>query len=194
VPSDPDTANTLRCPWAVDPLAVAYHDNEWGVPVHDDRRHFEYLLLEGAQAGLSWMTILRRRDGYRQAFADFVPEAVAGFDAAKIDALLLDPGIIRNRAKVVSAVGNAVAFLELQRELGSFDDYIWSYVGGTTQTNHFATQAEVPAITEVSTALSKDLRRRGFRFVGPTVCYAHLQAAGLVNDHLVSCPRWSALG
>lgn len=194
MPPAPEAADAARCPWAVDPLTVAYHDREWGVPVHDDQRHFEYLVLEGAQAGLSWITVLRRRDGYRRAFADFVPEVVAAFDAAKIDELLQDPGIIRNRAKVESTVTNAAALLALQHDLGSFDDYLWSFVGGATEQHSFVELGEVPALSDASTALSKDLRRRGFRFVGPTVCYAHLQAAGLVNDHLVSCPRWRDLG
>ena len=194
VPPGADAPDAARCPWAVDPLAIAYHDNEWGVPVHDDQQHFEYLVLEGAQAGLSWMTILRRRDGYRRAFADFSPAVVAAFDAAKIERLLLDPGIIRNRAKVRSTVTNAQAFLTLQAELGSFDEYIWSYVGGVTEQPRRQALSDLPAFTDVSTALSKDLRQRGFRFVGPTVCYAHLQAAGLVNDHLLSCPRWKDLG
>jgi DNA-3-methyladenine glycosylase I len=171
----------------------AYHDTEWGVPAHDDRRHFEFLVLEGAQAGLSWLTILRRREGYRRAFAGFDFEVVAGFGAADVDRLIGDAGIIRNRAKVESAVTNARALVELISELGSFDDYLWDFVGGAPVVNAWTAIEQLPAETEVSARLSKDLRRRGFGFVGPVTCYAHLQAAGLVNDHLTSCFRWSEL-
>ena len=194
MPSAIDELAATRCPWATDPLAIAYHDLEWGVPVHDDAKHFEFLVLEGAQAGLSWLTILRKRDGYRRCFANFDPVKVAEFGEADVERLLLDPSIVRNRQKVAATLSNARAFLELVDEVGSFDAYIWGYVDGSTVTNAFRSLEEVPAKTPVSEALSADLRRRGFRFVGPTVCYAHLQAAGLVNDHLVSCPRWRALG
>ncbi len=182
-----------RCDWATGPWLVPYHDTEWGVPVHDDRRHFEFLVLEGAQAGLSWLTILKRRDGYRRAFADFDPAVVARYTPAKVERLLADPGIIRNRAKVAATVGNARAFLEVQAAEGSFDAYLWSFTGGATVVNRWRRSAQIPAFTAVSEALSADLRRRGFRFVGPTVCYAHLQAAGLVNDHLTGCFRYPEL-
>ena len=179
-----------RCPWAgSDPLYQAYHDDEWGVPVHDDRTLFEFLILEGAQAGLSWITILRKRDAYRRAFAGFDPAAVAAFDEAKIAALLADPGIVRNRLKIRATVDNAHAFLAVQREFGSFDAYVWEFVGGRPIVNQWATLAEVPAETATSRALSADLKRRGFRFVGPTIMYAYMQAVGLVNDHLVTCFR-----
>ena len=179
--------------WATGEHLIPYHDAEWGVPVHDDRRHFEFLVLEGAQAGLSWVTVLRRRDGYRSAFVDFDFEAVAGFGQGEVARLLEDPGIIRNRAKVESAVTNAGALVALRDELGSFDEYLWDFVGGRPVLNQWSETGQIPAKTELSERLSKDLRRRGFRFVGPVVCYAHLQAAGLVNDHLVSCFRWSEL-
>jgi DNA-3-methyladenine glycosylase I len=180
-----------RCPWSegVSAAYLEYHDTEWGVPVHDDQKQFEFLILEGAQAGLSWSTILHRRAGYRRAFADFDPHKVARFTPARIEKLLLDPGIIRNRLKVTSAVSNARAFLELQEEFGSFDRYIWGFVDGQPVINHWRRQSEVPAISAVSDALSKDMKKRGFRFVGSTILYAHLQATGLVNDHLVGCFR-----
>ena len=179
-----------RCPWATsDPLYVAYHDNEWGVPVHDDRTLFEFLLLEGAQAGLSWITILRKRDAYRRAFANFDPAAVAAFDEERIAALLADPGIVRNRLKIRAAVDNARAFLAVQRELGSFNAYVWGFVGGQPIVNQWKSLREVPAETAESRALSADLKRRGFRFVGPTIIYAYMQAVGMVNDHLVTCFR-----
>ena len=182
--------DSTRCPWAgTDPLYVAYHDDEWGVPVHDDRTLFEFLILEGAQAGLSWLTILRKRDAYRRAFIGFDPAAVAAFDEDKIAALLADPGIVRNRLKVRAAVDNARAFQVVQRQFGSFDAYVWGFVGGRPLVNEWATLAEVPAETAISRALSADLKRRGFRFVGPTIIYATMQAVGLVNDHLVSCFR-----
>jgi DNA-3-methyladenine glycosylase I len=168
---------------------IAYHDTEWGVPVHDDRVHFEFLVLEGAQAGLSWSTILKRRAGYRKAFAGFDAAKVARFTPAKVDKLLTDTGIIRNRAKVESAVRNARGFLAVQKEFGSFDDYIWRFVGGRPIVNKWRRLAQLPPTSAESEALSKDLKQRGFGFVGPTVCYAHLQAAGLVNDHIVSCFR-----
>jgi DNA-3-methyladenine glycosylase I len=180
-----------RCPWSegVSPAYLEYHDTEWGVPVHDDRKQFEFLILEGAQAGLSWSTILHRRAGYRRAFADFDPHKVARFTPARIEKLLVDPGIIRNRLKVTSAVSNARAFLELQEEFGSFDRYIWGFVDGSPVINHWRRQSAVPATSAVSDALSKDMKKRGFRFVGSTILYAHLQATGLVNDHLVGCFR-----
>jgi DNA-3-methyladenine glycosylase I len=182
-----------RCDWAQSPEMVAYHDAEWGVAVHDDPTHFEFLVLEGAQAGLSWSTILKRREGYRKAFAGFDAAKVARFTPARVDKLLLDPGIVRNRAKVEATVRNARAFLAVQEEFGSFDAYIWGFVGGRPRVNRWRRSAQVPALTAESEALSTDLRRRGFGFVGPTVCYAHLQAAGLVNDHLTSCFRYGEL-
>ena len=179
-----------RCPCAgSDPLYLAYHDDEWGVPVHDDRTLFEFLILEGAQAGLSWITILRKRDAYRRAFAGFDPAAVATFDEARIAALLADPGIVRNRLKINATVGNARAFLAVQRELGSFNAYVWGFVGGQPIVNQWQSLREVPAETAESRALSADLKRRGFRFVGPTIIYAYMQAVGMVNDHLVTCFR-----
>jgi DNA-3-methyladenine glycosylase I len=184
----------VRCEWAgADPEMVAYHDTEWGVPVHDDAVHFEFLVLEGAQAGLSWSTILKRRAGYRKAFASFDAAKVARFTPAKVDKLLTDPGIIRNRAKVEATVRNARGFLAVQEEFGSFDAYIWGFVGGRPVVNKWRRTAQLPPTSAESEALSKDLKRRGFGFVGPTVCYAHLQAAGLVNDHLVSCFRYPEL-
>jgi DNA-3-methyladenine glycosylase I len=172
---------------------VAYHDTEWGVPVHDDDTHFEFLVLEGAQAGLSWSTILKRRGGYRKAFAGFDPVKVARFTPAKVEKLLTDTGIIRNRAKVEATVRNARAFLAVQEEFGSFDAYIWGFVGGRPVVNKWRRTAQLPPTSSESEALSKDLRRRGFGFVGPTVSYAHLQAAGLINDHLVGCFRYAEL-
>lgn len=184
----------VRCEWAgTDPEMVAYHDTEWGVPVHDDAVHFEFLVLEGAQAGLSWSTILKRRAGYRKAFAGFDAAKVARFTPTKVDRLLTDPGIIRNRAKVEATVRNAHGFLAVQEEFGSFDAYIWGFVGGRPLVNKWRRTAQLPPVSAESEALSKDLKRRGFGFVGPTVCYAHLQAAGLVNDHLVSCFRYTEL-
>jgi DNA-3-methyladenine glycosylase I len=183
-----------RCDWAgSDPQMVAYHDTEWGVPVHDDPTHFEFLVLEGAQAGLSWSTILKRRGGYRKAFVGFDPAKVARFTPVRVEKLLLDPGIIRNRAKVEATVRNAKVFLDVQEEFGTFDAYLWGFVGDRPLVNRWRRTDQLPAISSESEALSKDLRRRGFGFVGPTVCYAHLQAAGLVNDHLVSCFRYSEL-
>jgi DNA-3-methyladenine glycosylase I len=179
-----------RCGWAKDELSIEYHDREWGVPVHDDRRWFEFLVLEGAQAGLSWDTILRKRENYRRAFADFDPTVVANFNVEKIEELLLDPGIVRNRLKVSSVVRNAQAFLNIQEEIGSFDAYIWPFVGGQPLRNAWRSLDQVPARTEISDTLSKDLKRRGFTFVGSTICYALMQATGLVNDHLVGCFRF----
>jgi DNA-3-methyladenine glycosylase I len=179
-----------RCGWVGSkPHFIRYHDREWGVPVHDDRRHFEMLLLEGAQAGLTWETILLRREGYRKAFAGFDPKKVARFDARKKAALLKDPGIIRNRLKIDSAVTNARAFLAVQQEFGSFDRYVWAFVGGKPKINRWSRISQVPATSPESDALSKDLKKRGFGFVGSTIIYAYLQATGLVNDHTSECFR-----
>jgi DNA-3-methyladenine glycosylase I len=178
-----------RCAWARTPLSIDYHDREWGVPVHDDRTLFEFLTLEGAQAGLSWETILRKRDGYRAAFANFAPAAVARFTPARVERLLQNPGIVRNRLKVAGAVRNARAFLEVQDEFGSFDAYLWRFVGGEPRMNRWKSHGMIPPRTEESDALSRDLRRRGFTFVGSTICYAFMQAVGLVNDHTVGCFR-----
>jgi len=183
-----------RCDWATGSGEMqAYHDTEWGVPVHDDRTHFEFLVLEGAQAGLSWATVLKRREGYRKAFAGFDPQKVARFTPGRVEKLLADPRIIRNRAKVTATVANARAFLGVQEEAGSFDAYIWGFVDGQPKVNRWRRIEQLPATSAESEALSKDLRRRGFRFVGPTIVYAHLQAAGLVNDHLVGCFRHAEL-
>ena len=171
-----------------------YHDREWGVPVHNDRKHFEFLVLEGAQAGLSWATILNRREGYRRAFAAFDPEKVARFTAKTVDKLLADPGIIRNRQKVESAVSNARAFLEVVEDVGSFDAFIWNFVGGEPIVNRWKTSKQIPATSRESDALAAEMKKRGFKFAGSTIMYAHLQAAGLVNDHLMSCWRWKEVG
>ncbi len=184
-----------RCAWpGSDPLYLAYHDREWGVPVHDDRLLFEFLTLEGAQAGLSWITILRKRQAYREAFAGFDPEVVARFGRAKVEKLLANPGIVRNRRKVESAVTNARAFLKVQEEFGSFAAYQWSFVDGRPIRNVWKHIREIPARTPASDAFSRDLKNRGFRFVGSTICYAHMQAVGMVNDHTVDCFRWRELG
>jgi len=184
-----------RCGWCgTDPLYVVYHDAEWGVPLHDERRIFEMLVLEGAQAGLSWLTVLRKREAYRAAFDGFDPELVAAYDGRKVRALLRNTGIIRNRQKVEAAIANARAFLAVQREFGSFDAYVWRFVGGRPKRNAWKTLSELPAVTPEAEALSRDLRSRGFRFVGPTICYAHMQATGMVNDHLVDCFRYRAVG
>jgi DNA-3-methyladenine glycosylase I len=184
-----------RCAWALsDPLNLEYHDREWGVPLRDDRALFELLCLEGAQAGLSWTTILRKRDGYRRAFAGFDPARVIAFDDEDVERLLADPGIVRNRAKVRSVISNADAYLLLTDELGSFSDYLWSFVGGTPVQNRWEGLGTIPAQTEVSTRLSRDLKRRGFSFVGPTIVYAFMQSAGLVNDHVLSCFRHAEVG
>jgi DNA-3-methyladenine glycosylase I len=189
----PPLAGRVRCPWAGDdPLYQAYHDDEWGVPSRDDRHLFEMLLLEGAQAGLSWITILKKRPAYRRAFAGFDPRRVARFDAARKQQLLADPGIVRNRLKIEAAVGNARAFLELQATHGTFADWLWGFVDGVPRRNHFRTMARVPASTPLSDAISKDLKRRGFRFVGTTIVYAYLQAVGVVDDHLRTC--WKRRG
>jgi len=183
-----------RCPWAYgpSPLYVAYHDTEWGVPVRDDRVQFEFLTLESAQAGLSWSTILNKREGYRRCFAGFDPVKVARFTPAKIDAILKDPGIVRNRLKVLAAVNNARLFLDVQKEFGTFSKYIWGFVGGRQKVNRWKSLKELPATSKESDALSADLKRRGFKFVGSTIMYAHMQATGLVNDHLMSCFRYKA--
>ena len=181
----------IRCSWCEgSPEYIKYHDEEWGIPVHDDRKHFEFLILEGAQAGLSWSTILKRRDGYRNAFAGFDARIVADFDQKMIDRLLLDPGIIRNKLKVQAAVNNAQQFLIVQEEFGSFDTYIWLFVNNQPIVNKWKTMNELPATTPESDALSKDLKKRGFKFVGSTIIYAHMQACGLVNDHITACFRY----
>lgn len=184
---------TRRCAWASNPLSIAYHDEEWGVPLHDDLKHFEFIVLDGAQAGLSWDTILKKRDAYRKAFDGFDPVLVARYDDAKVAELLANEGIVRNRLKVASAIRNARAFLEVQDAFGSFDEYIWQFVGGKTIQNRWETLSQIPARTAESDAMSKDLKRRGFNFVGSTICYAYMQAAGMVNDHLVSCFRYETL-
>ena len=183
----------LRCFGSKDPLSMKYHDEEWGVPEHDDKALFELIVLEGAQAGLSWRTILHRREGYRRAFQGFDPAVVTEYTPEKIDELLQDPGIIRNRRKVESAVRNAGAFLRVQEENGSFDEYVWGFVGGRPVMNAFESWSEVQPETEVSRAMSADLKRRGFSFVGPTICYAYMQSIGMVNDHLTSCFRWQEI-
>ena len=181
-----------RCDWVpeADPLYVAYHDEEWGVPSHDERHLFELLVLEGAQAGLSWSTILRKREGYREAFAGFDAERVARFGARDVERLLADASIVRNRAKIEAAIANAQATLAVREEQGSLDAYLWSFVGGQALRNRWRTLREIPAETAESKTMSKELKRRGFRFVGPTICYAYMQAAGLVNDHVVDCFRY----
>ena len=179
----------IRCSWASNELSIRYHDEEWGVPAHDDRKLFEFLILEGAQAGLSWDTILRKRENYRAAFDDFNPERVAAYDRRKMQALLRDPGIVRNRLKLASAAQNARAFLKVQGEFGSFDRYIWQFVGGKPKVNAWRFSRQVPASTPQSDAMSKDLKKRGFTFVGTTICYAFMQAVGMVNDHLIGCFR-----
>lgn len=181
-----------RCPWpGDDPLYCAYHDREWGVPVHEDPLLFEFLVLEGAQAGLSWLTILRRREAYRKAFAHFDPEKVARFGARQVERLLGNPGIIRNRLKIESAIKNARAFLKVQEEFGSFDDYQWRFVEGKPVQNAWENDSQIPPRSPISDTMSKDLKKRGFSFVGSTIIYAHMQAVGMVNDHLVSCFRYS---
>jgi DNA-3-methyladenine glycosylase I len=182
-----------RCSWPKSELDIAYHDAEWGVPVHDDRLLFEFLILEGAQAGLSWSTILNKRANYRRAFADFDAQRVARFTPARVEKLMQDEGIVRNRLKIDSAITNARAFLAVQKEFGSFDKYVWRFVGGKPKQNARRTLKQIPARTTESDALSKDLQRRGFRFVGSTICYAFMQAVGMVNDHLTSCYRYREL-
>ncbi|MEJ1958046.1 MAG: DNA-3-methyladenine glycosylase I [Nitrosomonadales bacterium] len=180
-----------RCAWAgKDPLYCAYHDEEWGVPLHDERMLFEFLILEGAQAGLSWITILKKRAAYRAAFDNFDPERIARYDANKIESLLQDAGIVRNRLKINAAINNAQRFLEVQDKFGSFDAFVWQFVGGKPKQNCWRGLAEIPASTPESDAMSKELKRRGFKFVGSTICYAHMQATGMVNDHTVDCFRY----
>ncbi len=183
----------IRCSWASNELSIRYHDEEWGVPTHDDRTLFEFLILEGAQAGLSWDTILKKRENYRAAFDGFDPAKIAAYDRRKIQALLRDPGIVRNRLKIASTVKNAQAFLKVQEEFGSFDRYVWQFVGGKPKQNSRRSSRQVPASTPESDAMSKDLKKRGFTFVGSTICYAFMQAVGMVNDHLTNCFRWQAL-
>jgi DNA-3-methyladenine glycosylase I len=183
-----------RCAWpGDDPLMIRYHDGEWGVPIHDDRQHFEFLVLEGAQAGLSWKTVLHKREGYRRAFSDFDPATVARYTATRVEKLLLNPAIIRNRQKVESAVKNAKAFLAVQKAFGSFDAYAWRFVDGRPRVNRHRTTKTIPATSPESDAFSKDLKQRGFSFVGSTVIYAHMQAVGMVNDHVTSCFRYETL-
>ncbi|MEE4196160.1 MAG: DNA-3-methyladenine glycosylase I [Bacteroidales bacterium] len=179
-----------RCDWAKKPLDIEYHDHEWGIPVHDDRKLFEYLLLDGFQAGLSWSTILSKRENFRKAFDAFDYRKIAGYNSKKIETLLQDQGIIRNKLKIKAAISNAQAFLKVQEEFDSFDRYIWSFTDGKTMVNHWRTIKEVPSTSNESDAMSKDLKKRGFTFVGSTICYAFMQAAGLVNDHLVTCFRY----
>jgi DNA-3-methyladenine glycosylase I len=183
-----------RCAWAgSDPLYCHYHDHEWGVPVHDDRLLFEFLILEGAQAGLSWITILRKREAYRRAFSNFEPGVVAAFDSARVVELMNDSGIVRNRLKIASAITNAEAFLEVVKEFGSFDRYIWSFIGGKTLQNSWGRLSDLPCSSEVSDRMSRDLKKRGFKFVGSTICYSFMQAVGMVNDHTTDCFRHSEL-
>lgn len=179
-----------RCTWPGNPLACQYHDEEWGVPVHDDRKLFEFIILEGAQAGLSWDTILRKREAYRSAFDNFEPEKVARYTDAKLAKLLENPGIIRNRLKIASARTNARAFLAVQEEFGSFDAYIWQFVNGRPIVNRWKNKGDIPAVTPEAETMAKDMKKRGFKFMGPTICYAHMQATGMVNDHMMDCYRW----
>jgi len=188
-----DFPNPVRCAWASGELSIRYHDEEWGVPAHDDRTLFEFLILEGAQAGLSWSTILNKRERYRKVFDGFDPSRVARYDRRKMAGLLRDPGIVRNKLKVASAVGNAKAFLQVQKEFGDFDRYIWQFVGGKPRLNSPRSMKQVPAQTPQSDAMSKDLKKRGFNFVGSTICYAFMQAVGMVNDHVVGCFRYEEL-
>ncbi len=183
-----------RCDWCLgNELYMAYHDTEWGVPVHEDRGHFEFLVLEGAQAGLSWLTVLRKRDSYRKAFDNFDPARVARYNDRKIEGLLADPGIVRNRRKVESAITNARAFLAVQKEFGTFDRYLWGFVDGKPVRNRWKSISEIPATSDLAERVSADLKKRGFRFVGPTIIYAHLQAIGVINDHIASCFRYRQL-
>jgi DNA-3-methyladenine glycosylase I len=183
-----------RCPWATTEPTIAYHDAEWGVPLHDDRRLFEFLILEGAQAGLSWITVLKKRENYRKAFSGFHPEKIARYGADDVERLLADAGIVRNRLKVAATITNAKGFLAVRKEVGSFDAYLWSFVGGKAKQNRWRRMSEVPARTAESDAMSRDLLKRGFKFVGSTICYALMQATGMVNDHLVTCPRYAEIG
>ena len=193
MPAKSKTAARIRCYWASNEWNIPYHDEEWGVPVHDDRVLFEFLILEGAQAGLSWDTILRKRDRYRQVFDNFDPERIARYDSKKARELLKDSGIVRNRLKIAAIISNARAFLTVQREFGSFDTYIWKFVGGRPKQNSWTKHKKVPARTAESDAMSKDLAKRGFRFVGSTICYAFMQAVGMVNDHLTDCFRYKGV-
>jgi DNA-3-methyladenine glycosylase I len=188
-----DAAQLKRCPWAVGALGIAYHDREWGVPLHDDPKLFEFLILEGAQAGLSWETILRKRDNYRKAFTGFDPAAVARFGKRDLQRLMADPGIVRNRLKIDAAVRNARTFIQVQEEFGSFDEFIWRFVDGRPLRNRWRSIKQVPSRTAQSDAMSKELRQRGFSFVGSTICYAFMQAVGMVNDHLVGCFRYDQI-
>jgi DNA-3-methyladenine glycosylase I len=190
---NPKPANLIRCAWASNDLSIRYHDEEWGVPAHDDATLFEFLILEGAQAGLSWDTILKKRENYRAAFDNFGPGKIARYDRRKMQSLINDAGIIRNRLKIASAVANAKAFLKVQEEFGSFNAYIWQFTGGSPIVNSRRSAKQVPASTPESDAMSKDLKKRGFSFVGTTICYAFMQAVGMVNDHLISCFRHSQL-
>jgi len=192
-PMNTKPANPIRCPWASHAPSIRYHDEEWGVPTHDDIRLFEFLILEGAQAGLNWDTILKKRDNYRAAFDGFDPKKIARYDRRKIQSLMNDAGIIRNRLKIASAVQNAEAFLEAQDEFGSFDAYVWQFAGGSPIVNTWRLAKQVPARTPESDAMSKDLKKRGFSFVGTTICYAFMQAVGMVNDHLTGCFRYAQL-
>jgi DNA-3-methyladenine glycosylase I len=189
----PPPASRVRCAWPKSSLDIAYHDTEWGVPVHDDKVLFEFLTLEGAQAGLSWSTILKKRETYRQAFDGFDAERVARFTSKRVERLLADPGIVRHRGKIESTLSNAKAFLDIRREFGSFDRYVWQFVDGTPHVNQWRTVRDIPPRTPESDALSKDLKRRGFRFVGSTICYAFMQAVGMVNDHVTECFRYGEL-
>lgn len=186
------TPMKIRCAWAgTDPIYIKYHDTEWGIPLHDDRRLFEFLLLDGFQAGLSWITILKKRSNYREAFDHFEPQKMAAYNAYKVKKLLADKGIIRNRLKIEAAIQNAKSFLAVRKEFGSFDNYIWQFTGRQIIKNAWKTMAEIPAQTKESVAMSNDLKKRGFKFVGPTICYAFMQAAGMVNDHVVDCFRYN---
>jgi DNA-3-methyladenine glycosylase I len=190
---NPKPSDLIRCRWARNPLSIRYHDEEWGLPQHDDRTLFEFLILEGAQAGLSWDTILQKRENYRAAFGQFDPERIARYDRRKMESLLRNSGIIRNRLKIASAVQNAKAFLSVQKEFTSFDRYIWQFVGGKPRVNAWRSGQQVPARTPESDAMSKDLKKRGFNFVGSTICYAFMQAVGMVNDHWIKCFRYRQL-
>ncbi len=192
--SSPQSAARSRCSWPKSPLDIAYHDAEWGVPVHDDRVLFELLTLEGAQAGLSWSTILKKRESYRDAFEGFDAERVARFTAKRVERLLANPGIVRHRGKIESTISNAKSFLAVQREFGSFDRYVWQFVGGSPRMNEWRTLRDIPPRSPESDALSKDLKKRGFRFVGSTICYAFMQAVGMVNDHTTDCFRRGEIG
>jgi DNA-3-methyladenine glycosylase I len=183
----------IRCPWANSEISSNYHDQEWGVPVHDDRKLFEFLILEGAQAGLNWETILKKREAYREAFAEFEPAQVAQFEALQVEKLLQNPGIIRNRRKIKSAIQNAAVFIKIQNEFNSFDQYIWGFVGGKPIQNHFHSLSEIPSETDLSRQISKDLKQRGMSFVGPTIMYAFMQATGMLNDHLKDCYRFNEI-